>query len=335
MRIQPTTKPKTLIPKGVATHLPEAVQRRRAIEQDIFSVFFKAGYQEVITPLFEYLDTYALTSGEDLLQRAYKFVDRATGRIMVLRPDVTPQIARMAATLLGQRERPLRLCYSANLFRHEEEHAGQEREVFQMGAELIGLGQTQGDVEMITLAIETLRALKIKSFKIVLGQIAFTRGMLAPFQEKPILFRQIQSCVSRKETSRLETLLKEAKAGSKLKKQVLALPGLFGGEAVLKKAASITEEPPCQAALKQLSEVYHLLTKNKGVAEHLLIDLGEVRGFDYYTGTLFEIFADSVGVELGGGGRYDHLSGKFGATDPSIGFALNIERVERVKEQRS
>ena len=118
MQILSTTRPKTLIPKGVATFLPEAVRLRREIEKKIFSVFFRAHYQEVITPLFEYLDTFSRTSGEELLHRAIKFVDRSTGRIMVLRPDVTPQIARMVATLLSDLTKPVRLCYFANLFRH-------------------------------------------------------------------------------------------------------------------------------------------------------------------------------------------------------------------------
>ncbi len=332
MRTPSIAKPKTLIPKGVATFLPEGVRLRRQLEHDIFSVFFDADFQEVITPLFEYSDTFSLTSGEELLHKAYQFVDRATGRMMVLRPDVTPQIARMAATLLADRKRPLRLCYSANLFRHEEEHAGEEREIFQMGAEQIGYSGAVADAEMILLAIDILRKLNIQSFKIVFGQAAFTRGILAPFEKEPVLLRQVLSCVARKDAASLAQLLKEIKTPAKLKKQILALPTLFGREEVLKRAASISDSLVCKTALKELSALYALLAK-KQVAEHLLIDLGEVRGFDYYTGTVFEIFAESVGLELGGGGRYDHLVEKFGAPESSIGFALNIERVQQSKEQ--
>jgi ATP phosphoribosyltransferase regulatory subunit len=331
MRVQPATKPKTLIPKGVATFLPEGVLLRRQIERAIFSVFFKADYQEVITPLFEYAETFSKTSGEESLHHAYQFVDRATGRMMVLRPDVTPQIARMAATLLADRKRPLRLCYSANLFRHEEEHAGQEREIFQMGAEQIGLSGAEADAEMIALAIDVLQTLRIQSFKIVLGQAAFTRGILSPLETQPVLLRALLSCISRKESSRLETLLKETQVETKTRKQILALPHLFGRNDLFKRAAAITDAPVCKAALKQLAEVYRLLVQ-KGMQKHLLIDLGEVRGFDYYTGTIFEVFAESVGVALGGGGRYDHLLEKFGPAAPSIGFALNIERVQQAYE---
>ncbi len=329
MRTQPTPKPKTLIPKGVATFLPEGVLLKRAIEREIFDVFFRSGYQEVITPLFEYLDVFTRTSGEDLIHQAYKFVDRATGRIMVLRPDVTPQIARMAATLLADRPRPLRLCYSANLFRHEEEHAGQEREIFQMGGELIGPSGADADAEMMTLVIEILRNLKIKS-KLVVGHIAFTRGVLTPFESNPVLLRKILNAVARKETTHLERLLKKEGVGATLKKQVLALPTLFGGKEVFIAAKSVARNPLARTALKRISDVYRILTQN-GFEQELFIDLSEVRGFDYYTGIVFEVFAPSVPVELGGGGRYDHLIQKFGAPSPSIGFALNIERVQQAK----
>jgi ATP phosphoribosyltransferase regulatory subunit len=330
MRTHSFNKPKTLVPKGVATFLPEGVLLRRNIEHALFSVFFRAGYQEVITPLFEYLDVFAQTSGEELLDRSYKFVDRATGRIMVLRPDVTPQIARMAATWLVNRPRPLKLCYSTTLFRHTEEYAGQEREILQMGAEQIGSSDAQSDADMILLAFEALKKIKIKS-KIVLGQTAFIRGILKPFESDPIFFRKILSAVAKKEILHLSSLLKGISVGASAKAQVLALPSLLGGEDVLKKAEQVSRNPLCVAGLERLSDVVRILTQ-KGLKDSLLIDLSEVRGFDYYTGIVFEIFSDGANIELGGGGRYDHLAERFGASSPSIGFALNIEQIQRVKE---
>jgi len=325
-------KPKTMIPKGVATFLPEGTSRRRAIERTILSIFSQWGYQEVITPIFEYLDVFSLGVGEELLNRAYKFVDRATGRIMVLRPDVTPQIARIAATLLNGQPLPLRLCYSANVFRHEEEHAGREREIFQIGGELIGASDAEADAEMIILAIEVLQKLGLRSFKIALGQMAFTRGVLRPFEPSPELFKKVLHSVGKKEASKLEELLKQEKVGPKVRKQVLSLLNLFGGEEVFKRAATLSDHPSCRDGLKRLKEVYTIL-KRAGHQDHLLIDLGEVRGFDYYTGTIFEVFTEGVGSELGGGGRYDHLLEKFGAPSASTGFALHIERVQWALEK--
>ncbi|MEK7747576.1 MAG: ATP phosphoribosyltransferase regulatory subunit [Nitrospirota bacterium] len=336
MRAHSSLKPKTLVPKGVAAFLPEAVLLRRKIEKEIFSVFFRAGYQEVITPLFEYLDLFSQTSGDALLDRSYQFVDRATGRMMALRPDVTPQIARMAATWLSNRPRPLRLCYSANLFRHAEEHAGLEREILQMGAEQIGIGDPKSDAEMIILATTVLKKLKIKS-KIVLGQSDFIRGILKPFESNPILFGKILGAIARKEMVYLTTLLKDAPGEPKLRKQILALPNLLGGKAVLESAKTFARNSISDAGLKRLSEVVCLL-EDAGISDSLLIDLSEVKGFDYYTGIVFEIFSDSSHIELGGGGRYDGLSNKFNLTgqarvsEPAIGFALDIEQIQRVKE---
>lgn len=323
-----------MIPKGVATFLPEGTFRRRAIERKILSIFSQWGYQEVITPIFEYLDVFSLGVGEELLNRAYKFVDRATGRIMVLRPDVTPQIARIAATLLNGQPLPLRLCYSANVFRHEEEHAGREREIFQIGGELIGASDAEADAEMITLTIEVLQKLGLKSFKIALGQMAFTRGVLRSFEPSPDLFKKVLHSVGKKEASQLEELLKEEKVGLKTRKQVLSLLDLFGGEEVFKRAASLADHPACRSGLKRLKEVYAIL-KRAGYQDYLLIDLGEVRGLDYYTGTIFEVFTEGVGSELGGGGRYDRLLEKFGAPSASTGFALHIDRVQWALERVS
>ncbi len=325
-------KSKTIIPKGVATFLPEGTARRRAIERKILSIFSKWGYQEVITPIFEYLDVFSLAVGEEFLNRAYKFVDRATGRVMVLRPDITPQIARIAATLLNNHPLPIRLCYSANVFRHEEEHAGREREIFQIGAERVGPSDAASDAEIISLVIEILKKLGLKSFKVILGEMSYTRGILKPLEPSSDLYRNVLCSVAKKETSRLETLLVEGNVPHPLKRQMLALLNLFGGEEVFKSAHALSDDPLCRAGLKRLKEVYTLL-KDAGHAAHLLMDLGEVRGLDYYTGIIFEIFTEGVGVELGGGGRYDHLLEKFGSASSSTGFALRIERIEEALEK--
>ncbi len=324
-------KPKTMIPKGVATLLPDGAAQRRLIEKEILSSFSRWGYQEVIPPIFEYLDVFSLGVGEETVDSAYKFVDRATGRIMVLRPDVTPQIARMASTLLADQPRPLRLCYSANIFRHQEEHVGRERELFQLGGELIGPSDAESDAEMISLTIEILNRLGLKNFRITLGHMAFTQGLLRPFMSSPDFFKQLLHSVSKKETAALERLLKQEAVEEKTQREVLSLLDLFGGVEVLTRAKTLTDDSACRKAIARLEQVYNIL-KSYGYQDYLLIDLGEVRGFDYYTGTIFEIFSEGVGAELGGGGRYDHLLEKFGRPSASTGFALYIERIQAALE---
>lgn len=323
-----------MIPKGVATLLPDGTSHRRFIEKKILSSFSRWGYQEVTPPIFEYLDVFSLGVGEEVLDSAYKFIDRATGRIMVLRPDVTPQIARIASTLLADHPRPLRLCYSANVFRHQEEHAGRERELFQIGGELIGPSDAESDAEMIALAIETLENLGLKNFRMTLGQMAFTRGLLSPFISSPAFYKKILHSVAKKEASQLERWLKLEGVEEKTRREVLSLLNLFGDEAVLKHAAALTDNPVCRKGLERLEAVCAIL-KSAGHSDYLIFDLGEVRGFDYYTGTIFEIFSEGVGFELGGGGRYDALLEKFGAPSASTGFALYIEQIQSAMEKAS
>ncbi|HET6371493.1 MAG TPA: ATP phosphoribosyltransferase regulatory subunit [Nitrospiria bacterium] len=316
-----------MVPKGVATFLPEGAARRRTIEKTLLTLFGQWGYQEVITPLFEYLDVLSMGVGEELLNRAFKFVDRSSGRMMVLRPDVTSQIARMAATLLSQNPLPLRLCYSANVLRHEEEHAGRDREIFQMGVECIGIEGVEADAEIVTIAIEALNRLGLKEFKIAIGHMGFFRGLLEGLEGDPAITTAVLHAVARKEQAELERLLLRAKVPPKTRSVLLELPNLFGGEEVLREANRLTRQATCQNALRQIKIIFDTI-RGAGYGSALLVDLGEVRRFDYYTGMVFEIFVDGMGYELGGGGRYDQLVERFGHAVASTGFALHIERLQ-------
>src|SRR5262249_3366968 len=157
---------KSILPRGIAAFGPVTAAQKRGIERKLLSVFSQWGYEEVVPPIFEYLDVLADGLGEETITKGYKVVDRGSGRLLLLRPDVTPQIARMVATVMRDRPLPLRLCYSANVFRDEEEHAGRERELFQIGCELIGLEAPQSDAEIIAIAVEGLLHAGLKHFKL-------------------------------------------------------------------------------------------------------------------------------------------------------------------------
>ncbi|MEK6684601.1 MAG: ATP phosphoribosyltransferase regulatory subunit [Nitrospirota bacterium] len=316
-----------MLPKGLATFLPEAAVHKRHIEETVLSVFLSWGYQEVIPPMFEYLDVIALGMGEDLIEKGYKFVDRGNGRLMLLRPDITPQIARMAAMLMADVPKPLRLCYRANVFRHEEEHAGRARELFQVGGELIGLAGPEADAEVIAIAIETLRSIGLTDFKIALGQVEFFRGLMNGIGLTPDLQKQVHGAVVRKDRSRLIQVLKQGHVPENKARRITAILSLFGQEEVIEQAWGLTPFPACRSALTRLREVFRILVSS-GWKEHLLIDLADIRGFDYYTGIIFEMFAKDLGVPLGRGGRYDSLIGKFGSPCPSTGFAFDAEQLQ-------
>jgi ATP phosphoribosyltransferase regulatory subunit len=265
--------------------------------------------------------------GEDLIEKGYKFVDRGNGRMMLLRPDITPQIARIAAMLMSDVPKPLRLCYRANVFRHEEEHAGRARELFQIGGELIGLGGPEADAEVIAVAIEALQKIGLKEFKIAIGQVEFFRGLMNGIGLSTDLQKQIHPAVIRKDRSRLIQILKQGNVPENKSRQVITVLSLFGQEEVIEQAWSLNTFSACRSALTRLREVFRILL-SAGWKDHLLIDLSDVRGFDYYTGIIFEVFAKDLGVPLGRGGRYDSLIGKFGAPCPSTGFALDAEQLQ-------
>jgi ATP phosphoribosyltransferase regulatory subunit len=314
-----------MIPQGVATLLPEATVLRRKIEKKGMSVLKKHGFKEVITPLFEYLDVLSLGMGEELVEKGYKFVDRSNGRFMLLRPDVTPQIARMVSTHFQNAVKPLKLCYFANIFRHEEAHAGREREIFQIGGEIVGGEEASDDADLLIVVMEILKSLKLHQFRIVLGHAGFVKSILSRCPDH--LQRDIQSAIARKEISNLEALIKREKLPGRIAGQLMQISRLFGQEEVFESARKVTKEKESRQALGHLEKIYSIL-KRKKMSDHVLIDLGEVRDFEYYTGMVFEIFLEGEGCELGGGGRYDDLIGRFGYDCPSRGFALDVEKLQ-------
>ncbi len=319
------------IPQGVATFLPVAAEEKRAVEEIVFAVFAERGYREIIPPTFEYLDVLAPGLDAELIEKSYKVVDRATGRILVMRPDVTAQIARIVAMGMVAQPLPLRLCYSANVFRYEPEHAGRDREIFQIGIELIGPKGTAADVEPIMVAAECLRRLGITAFIIAIGQGAFFNALLRRTGVSESVQRSLREAAARKDVPRMEALLRGAGVRGRAAKALLAVPELFGGYEMLEAASRLApQSEDCRRPLARLREVWERMTA-AGLGDHLLLDMGEIRRMEYYTGLVFDVYADGLGAEVGGGGRYDHLIGRFGREVPSTGFAFDLDRLLQLR----
>lgn len=315
---------KSLTPKGVGTFFPERAVKKRGIEESVLSVFLKWGFQEIVTPGFEYLDVLSKGLDEELIDKSYKFVDRGTGRILVLRPDITSQIARIAATALAEKPWPMRFCYSANVFRYEEEHAGRQREIFQIGGELLGIDLPEADAEMIAIAVESLKKIGLRDFEIAMGHIGFFKGMLRGFGLDSQTEGKVRDAFSKKEMLKVEGLLKDFNKAKR--ERFLKISDLFGKEEILDRAEAIADNKWSRGAIKNIRDVYKIL-RLYGLDEYILIDLTEVRGFDYYSGILFEVFVKGTGYEIGSGGRYDGLLSRFGQPSPATGFAFNVERL--------
>ncbi|MBH0210241.1 MAG: ATP phosphoribosyltransferase regulatory subunit [Nitrospira sp.] len=320
---------RSLVPAGMATILPEAACRFRAIESDLIGVLAGRGYDEIILPTFEYLDVLAPGLEPELVEKCYKIPDRVTGRLLLLRPDATAQIARTVAMgMMGDRM-PLRLAYRTTVFRHEPEHAGRDREIFQVGAELIGADDPSSDREIIALLIECLRKLGLGRFKVSLGHVGFFKRLLARAGLSGAGQKRAEHAAAKKDLPKLHEILRHEKISARFARMILEAPELSGNADVIARGRRLAgNDRVLTESLDRLAQVYRLLSR-AGYQDVLFLDLGEFRGFDYYDGIVFDVFAEGIGVELGGGGRYNHLIGRFGRTMPSTGFALNVDRVFR------
>jgi len=319
----------SLVPVGMTTILPEAARQVRHLEAELVAYCNRFGYDEIILPTFEYLDVLAPGLEPTLLENSYKIVDRTTGRILLLRPDVTAQIARTVAMGMVGAHFPLRLSYRATVFRYEPEHAGRDREILQVGAELIGADDPSADSEIIMLLIECLRQVGLHSFKISLGHVGFFKGLLIRAGLSPEGQKRAEQAAARKDLPRLGEILSQERVTKRSAHRILDVLELCGQAEVLSKGRALAKgERPLVQALDRLAKVYQLLCAS-GFQETVLLDLGEFRGFDYYDGIVFDVFTYGIGVELGGGGRYDHLIGRFGRNLPSTGFAVSVDRLFR------
>ncbi|HEU4683092.1 MAG TPA: ATP phosphoribosyltransferase regulatory subunit [Nitrospira sp.] len=323
------SRERSLIPVGMATILPHAAKQVRRLESKLLHQLSRWGYEEIILPTFEYLDVLAPGLEAELLDTCYQFVDRTTGRTLLLRPDATAQVARTVAMGLVGSTLPQRLSYRTSVFRYEPEHAGRGREIFQVGAELIGVADATGDSEVLAMLIECLHAVGLPSFTLALGHVGFMKGLMAKSGLSTAGQRRAEQAAAKKDLPRLEEILASERVAKATARAIREAPELVGREEVLARAKKLAAgDPVLNEPLERLSQVYQMLCAS-GHRDSVLLDVGEFRGFDYYDGVVFDVFAPGVGSELGGGGRYDHLIGRFGRPLPSTGFAVDMDRLFR------
>lgn len=283
------------------------------------------GFRRVVTPTVEYSDVLEAGVGPELTQRAFRSTDQPSGRVVLLRPDVTAQVARLVASRLRAAPLPLRLCYNLPVVRNVDTTPGRPREIFQAGVELIGLDLPEADAEMVAIAAHALRAAGLSRFTIDIGQAEFYRGLAEPVAHGPGRQR-LEAAVAKKDRAAIESLLPELGLAGADAERLAGLIDCFGGEEVLERADRLAAgaSPRARRALETLRGVVGVV-KGYGLGEVLSIDLAELRGLDYYTGVTFEAYATGVGRELAGGGRYDDLIGRFGYPCPATGFMIDLE----------
>ena len=311
-------------PEGTRDRLFAECAACRRVETAVTEVFRRQGYCELTTPSVEYYDLIAAT-GHPLSQESMmKIVDRA-GKILVMRPDNTVAIGRVAATKLSGLPLPLRLYYNQMVFRSDDMHTGARSERGQCGVELIGAAGLRADLEVISLAIRALDACGLSDYQIEIGHAgyfgALARQLNLPEDREQTLRVQLET----KELTAYEASLApyvDTPAGAALGK----LPRLFGGVSVLEQAEKLCDDPAATEVLAYLKRLYTVL-KAAGLEQRVQFDLGLVHTIEYYTGIVFRGYGKGAAGNVLSGGRYDKLIGCFGNSVPATGFALDVEAV--------
>ncbi len=320
-----------LLPAGVFEMTPARAAFVRHIEEVVLGVFRLWGYQEVRTPSLEYVDTMSRGLASDELDMAFKLVDRGTGKMMLLRSDVTPQVARMASLALSRTPLPLRLCYVADVYRHPDDPSHPRREMIQAGVELMGLDDPQANAEVLAIGVEALQKMGLSGVRMSVGQVRYARGLFEEAALDKSTEDLIVEAACRKDSSEMERILGQTDTSAEIREGILALTELTGTVDVLDRAYCVAPNDTCRFAIDNLRDVLALAVSYGVASDSLSVDLGELAAFRYHTGPVFTGFVSGAGRAVLKGGRYDNLAGKYGRQAPATGFAIDLlEAVEIV-----
>jgi ATP phosphoribosyltransferase regulatory subunit len=326
------------LPAGLRDLLPVEAERRRALAGRVIEHVGLHGYRLVTLPAFELAEVLERGLGALDPRDVLRFVEPESGEVAALRPDMTPQIARMVATRLSQEPRPLRLAYEGTIVRRRHGRARRDRQVPQAGIELFGLSGPESDVEVIALAASVTRALGLTDVVIDLGHARIVRSLIERLPEGIAI--EVADALSQKDAARVEDLLRHVEnVPSSLARTLVELAGLEatvdGFDALFTRASRLLEGTPAEGPLRELASVVAVARSVPDLSALLRIDLGAMRGFAYYTGAIFELLATGPGEPIGGGGRYDELLARFDAPMPAIGFGLNLDAVASARSAAS
>ena len=308
-------------PRGTRDFLPADTARRRYVESIIRDVARNWGYSEIITPTFEHLDLFTLKSGEGIVGELYNFTDKG-GREMTLRPELTAPVMRLYVNELQSFPKPLKLFYFENCFRYERPQKGRFREFWQFGVELIGSGKPDSDAEVIALADSMLKAVGVKG-DLKIGNLAVIRTLLSELE--PEIVSKVMRLVDKKEYAGLEGLLEEIGAEEQLKSDLFHLIKLEG-RYILPDVKEIVGNLP---ELVSFEKTLKLLD---AYGVDYTLDFGIARGLDYYTGMVFEVYAEGLGAQkqVCGGGSYQLIQLFGGGDVPSTGFGIGFDRIMEI-----
>jgi len=328
-----STKDRWLLPEGVEEILPVEARRAENLRRRLLDLFDAWGYELVMPPLIEYLESLLTGAGRDLDLQTFKVTDQLTGRLMGVRPDMTPQAARIDAHFL-KRNAPVRLCYAGSVLRTRPDEFGGSREPLQAGAELFGFGGAEADAEILSLMIEALRLANVGEVHIDLGHVGVFRGLAALAKLNPEQETELFDALQRKARNDVEALLAAVDAPVPARRMLSGLLDLSGDREVLSRARDSLRGAPegVAKALDELQTVTDIVARRSG-APALYFDLAELSGYHYYTGVVFSAFVPGYGRAVARGGRYDGIGRAFGRDRAATGFGADLRQWLRLSAE--
>ncbi len=316
-----------LLPEGISDVLPNEARLQEQLRRAALDLYRGFGYELVVPPLLEYTDSLLTGVGADLDLRTFKLVDQVSGRLLGLRADITPQVARIDAHILN-RAGVVRLCYAASVLHARPLHPLATREPFYVGAELFGHASVAADAEVLELAVRTLALAQVERLRFDLGHTRILRALLELDPSAQQLAEDIVAALSAKDAAALEPLT--AGLAGPARAALRTLIRLHGDDSVL--AAARAELPPRPAVAAALDELQQLVAVLRRLGAAVNIDLADLHGFRYHTGATFAAYATGWPVALARGGRYDDVGRAFGRARPATGFSIDLRELARLRD---
>jgi len=314
-----------LLPEGIEEVLPEHALRLEHLRRTLLDLFSTWGYELVIPPFIEFLESLLTGVGHDLDLQTFKLTDQLSGRMLGIRADMTPQVARIDAHNL-KRDVPTRLCYLGTVLHTRGDHLEPSRSPMQVGAELYGHAGIASDLEILQLMLETLAMAGLQNVHVDLGHVGVFRGLARQAGLNPDQETQVFDVLQRKARPELAELLGAFDLTAEMRSMLAALPELNGSAGVIGQARQTltSVDPPVMRALDDLDQIARQLSQAfPSLPIHF--DLAELRGYRYQTGMVFAAFVPDHGREIARGGRYDEVGKVFGRARPATGFSADLK----------
>ncbi|CAA9892989.1 ATP phosphoribosyltransferase regulatory subunit [Candidatus Methylobacter favarea] len=314
-----------LLPDGIEEILPDEARHLENLRRTLLDMFACWGYELVIPPFIDFLDSLLTGSGHDLELQTFKLTDQISGKMLGVRADMTPQVSRIDAHNL-KHEPPTRLCYVGTVLHTRGDPLEKTRSPMQIGAELYGHAGQESDVEVIRLMLEMLVMAGLQAVHLDLGHVGIYRALSEQAGLTKIQESELFDVLQRKARPELQDLLAEYSINSDLKMMLMKLPELNGDRGIINKARQLlsTANDEVKLALADLEAIAEKLAVHFPSLP-ISFDLAELRGYHYHTGVVFAAFVPSIGREIARGGRYDNIGAVFGRARPATGFSADLK----------